>query len=76
MLLRLLWPLTLLTLGSATEQFDELLTIRTLQDGRVASKFTFTTLLKDALPRDPGTLHASDDCEWPFLSHLPQLNHA
>ena len=64
---RLLWPLTLLNLcltvlGSATERFDEHLILRTLQDGRVASKFTFTTLLKGASPRDPKTLDASDEC--------------
>ena len=75
--MRLLWPVTVLNLcftvlGSATEQFDERLTLRTLQDGRIASKFTFTTLLKGASPRDPKTLDASDECEWHFLSRLPQ----
>ena len=64
---RLLWPLTLLNLclvvlGSATERFDEHLTVRTLQDGKVASKFTFTTLLKGASPKDPKTLDSSDEC--------------
>ena len=63
----LLWPLTVLNLcftvlASATEQFDERLTLRTLQDGKVASTFTFTTLLKGASPRDPKTLGASDEC--------------
>ncbi|KAF8959181.1 Gpi16 subunit GPI transamidase component [Flammula alnicola] len=48
---RLLWPLTLIhlcltVLASSQERFDEKLTINTLQDGRVASQFTFTTLLK------------------------------
>ena len=66
--MRLHWPLTVLNLcftvlGSATERFDERLTLRTLQDGKVASKFTFTTLLKGASPRDPKTLDASDECE-------------
>ena len=63
----MLWPLIVLNLcftvlGSATERFDERLTLRTLQDGRVASKFTFTTLLKGASPRDPKTLDTSDEC--------------
>ena len=63
----LLWSLTLLNscftvLGSATERFDEHLILRTLQDGKVTSKFTFTTLLKGASPRDPKTLDASDEC--------------
>ena len=58
---------TLLTLSftllvSASERFDERLTLRTLQDGRVLSKFTFTILLKGASPRDPKTLDASDEC--------------
>ncbi|KAF8817359.1 Gpi16 subunit, GPI transamidase component [Phlegmacium glaucopus] len=66
---RLLWPLTLLhlcltVLSSPTEQFDEHLTIRTLQDGKVASKFTFTTLLKGASPRDPKTLDTSDEFQY------------
>ena len=79
--MRLLWPLTLLSFcftvpGSATERFDERLTLRTLQDGRVASKFTFTTLLKGASPRDPRTLDASDDCGWHSLHPVyHNLNH-
>ena len=60
----LLWSLTVLNLcftvlGSATEQFDERLT---LQDGKVMSKFMFTTLLKGASPRDPKALDTSDEC--------------
>ena len=63
----LLWSLTVLNLcftvlGSATEQFDERLTLRTLQDGKVVFKFTFTTLLKGASPRDPKALDTSDEC--------------
>jgi len=49
--------------GSSTEQFDEKLTINTLQDGKVASKFTFTTLLKGALPRNPKTLEEEDESQ-------------
>ena len=66
--------LCLTVLGSATEQFDEHLTIRTLQDGKVASKFTFTTLLKAASPRDPETLHTSDECARRLLFTLTPRN--
>ena len=73
--LRSLWPLTLLhlcltVLGSPIELFDEHLTLRTLQDGKVASKFTFTTFLKGASPRDPKTLDTSDECTLPPFSSL------
>jgi GPI-anchor transamidase subunit T len=51
-----------LALKPSTEQFDEQLTIRTLLDGKVASHFSFTTLLRGATPRDPATLGFSDDC--------------
>jgi phosphatidylinositol glycan class T len=44
------------------EYFNERLTINTLQDGKVASKFTFTTLLKGVSPRNPMTLHDEDEC--------------
>ncbi|KAG6917167.1 hypothetical protein DXG01_003603 [Tephrocybe rancida] len=42
------------------EQFDEQLTIKSLRDGRVASKFAFTTILKDVSPRDPRSLGTDD----------------
>lgn len=63
----LVWPLTLLNLclailGSTSEKFQEKLSINTLQDGKVATKFTFTTLLKEATPRDPRTLDSEDEC--------------
>jgi phosphatidylinositol glycan class T len=45
------------------EQFQEDLIIRPLRDGRVVSKFSFTTLLKGALPRNPENLGLEDDCE-------------
>lgn len=45
------------------ETFEEDLVIRPLKDGRVASKFSFTTLLQDASPRNPETLGLEDDGE-------------
>uniref|UniRef100_A0A8H7XKW9 Gpi16 subunit, GPI transamidase component n=1 Tax=Psilocybe cubensis TaxID=181762 RepID=A0A8H7XKW9_PSICU len=65
---RFLWPLILLNLciashGSSFEIFNESLSLKTLQDGKVASKFTFTTLLKDAAPRDPSTLDSQDESQ-------------
>ena len=78
----LLRPLTLLglcftVLGFGTERFDEHLTLRTLQDGKVASKFTFTTLLKGASPRNPRILDTSDECVSHFFLYpfAPNLNH-
>jgi GPI-anchor transamidase subunit T len=53
-------------LGVATgpdELFQESLIIRPLRDGKVASQFSFTTLVKDATPRNPETLGLEDDCE-------------
>jgi len=62
-----LWPLTLFHLclaavGTSQEIFTEKLSLKTLQDGKVASTFTFTTLLKDAIPRDPRKLDEEDTC--------------
>ncbi|KAH0586611.1 GPI transamidase component PIG-T [Termitomyces sp. J132] len=49
------------TLGySQLEQFDEELTIKSLRDGKVFSKFSFTTILKGASPRDPRNLGTDD----------------
>jgi phosphatidylinositol glycan class T len=65
---QLIWPATFLNLClqvlafTANESFDERLTINTLQDGKVASKFTFTTLLKGVSPRNPMTLDEEDEC--------------
>ncbi|KAF9559722.1 Gpi16 subunit, GPI transamidase component [Agrocybe pediades] len=59
----ILWPLTVLCLAARVtgqEVFDEKLSLRTLQDGKVESTFTFTTLLKGTLPRDPRTLDEED----------------
>jgi len=75
-------PLCLLVLGlfpsfaqttSPHEQFDEELVVKSFQDGRVASTFTFKTLLTDASPRDPRTLALEDDeCTSHYLVHAGQ----
>jgi phosphatidylinositol glycan class T len=51
-----------LALGASVEEFDETLTIRPLRDGKVASRFSFKTLLKGATPRNPETLNKDDAC--------------
>jgi hypothetical protein len=60
----LLLPLSLVlaTSSTPTEQFDEELSIRPLRDGKVASRFSFTTVLKGVAPRDPATLGSNDEC--------------
>lgn len=52
--------------AAAREEFREDLVIRPLPDGRVASKFTFTTLLREATPRNPEALGVEDDCKSPI----------
>lgn len=46
-----------------SEEFSEELTVRSLRDGKVASRFSFKTLLKGATPRNPVTLVGDDECE-------------
>ncbi|KAG6836173.1 hypothetical protein H0H93_010654 [Arthromyces matolae] len=49
------------TLGGFQEEpFDEHLTLESLRDGKVFSKFSFTTLLKGVSPRDPRSLGNED----------------
>ncbi|GAW04380.1 Gpi16 subunit GPI transamidase component [Lentinula edodes] len=48
-------------LEDSTEEFEEHLSIKSLKDGRVAFSFTFKTLLRDAIPRDPRTLAFDND---------------
>ena len=48
--------------ASPLEQFDEELNIKTLADGKVASHFSFKTLLRGANPRHPATLGVNDVC--------------
>ncbi|KAF9465783.1 GPI transamidase component PIG-T [Collybia nuda] len=52
--------LSLSVVKASGEQFDEQLTIQSLRDGKVASTFSFKTLLKGVSPRDPRTLGAED----------------
>ncbi|KAF5385406.1 hypothetical protein D9757_005423 [Collybiopsis confluens] len=61
----MLWTAILLSsltfvLGQ-TEEFQEKLSIKSLRDGRVASSFSFSILLRDASPRDPRFLAFDDD---------------
>ncbi|KAJ7277954.1 Gpi16 subunit GPI transamidase component [Mycena rebaudengoi] len=60
---RCLWALSLAVLGLASETFEEKLTIRTLRDGKVASRFSFATVLEGAAPRNPQNLSAEDDSQ-------------
>lgn len=54
---------SVLCLEDTVEEFQEQLSFKSLRDGRVASTFSFKTLLKDATPRDPQTLALdNDDC--------------
>ncbi|KAF6749392.1 GPI transamidase component GPI16 [Ephemerocybe angulata] len=46
-----------------SEYFDEKLTVTPLKDGKVASTLAFTTLLKNASPRNPERLHDDDDSQ-------------
>ncbi len=46
-----------------TESFQEELKIRPLRDGRVLSRFSFTTTLQNATPRPPELLREDDDRE-------------
>ncbi|KAK0477295.1 Gpi16 subunit GPI transamidase component [Armillaria novae-zelandiae] len=45
------------------EEFNERVSLQTLQDGRVASTFSFNILLKDATPREPRTLIFDDESQ-------------
>jgi phosphatidylinositol glycan class T len=49
--------------ASSTEEFEEELSIKPLRDGKVATRFTFKTLLKDTVPRDPQTLGLEDESQ-------------
>ena len=42
------------------EHFDESLVLRPLNDGRVATRFSFTSTLGGAMPRSPETLDEED----------------
>ena len=53
--------LHLAAVAAANEQFDEDLTIRPLRDGKLSARFSFSTTLKDATPRDPQQLSEDDE---------------
>jgi phosphatidylinositol glycan class T len=49
------------------EEFREELTLRPLPDGKVAAHFSFSTLLRGAVPRAPSSLGTDDTCTSPTL---------
>ncbi|OCH87929.1 Gpi16 subunit GPI transamidase component [Obba rivulosa] len=51
------------TVALHAEQFDEELTLRPLRDGKLAARFSFTTLLKGVAPRNPERLDEDDDSQ-------------
>lgn len=48
---------------AAGEEFREELTLRPLPDGKVAAHFSFSTLLRGAVPRAPSSLGTDDTCK-------------
>ena len=46
--------------AGAAEIFNETLSVRSLRDGRVSTRFSFVTALEHAVPRSPETLNVSD----------------
>lgn len=48
---------------AAVENFFEELSLRNLNDGKVASRFSFTTRLEGVSPRDPRTLGFDDEAQ-------------
>jgi hypothetical protein len=44
------------------EEFREELTLHPLPDGKVAAHFSFSTLLRGAVPRAPSSLGTDDTC--------------
>ncbi|KAL7279582.1 hypothetical protein ACG7TL_005984 [Trametes sanguinea] len=55
--------LHLVAASAQGELFDEDLTLRPLRDGRLEARFSFTTLLKGASPRDPESLRQDDEAQ-------------
>ncbi|KAF7327835.1 GPI transamidase component GPI16 [Mycena kentingensis (nom. inval.)] len=63
---RLVWSLCIpfaAALVSQSESFNEELTIRSLPDGRVASRFAFSTILAGATPRSPHNQSTEDEAQ-------------
>ncbi len=52
--------------AAAGEEFREELTLRPLPDGKVAAHFSFSTLLRGAVPRVPSSLGTDDTCTLHF----------
>jgi hypothetical protein len=48
--------------AAAAEEYREELTLRPLVDGKLSAHFSFSTLLPDAVPRDPSSLGTDDAC--------------
>ena len=46
----------------AAEEYREELTLRPLVDGKLAAHFSFSTLLRSAVPRAPTSLGTDDTC--------------
>lgn len=51
-----------LAVAAAAEEYREELTLRPLVDGKLSAHFSFSTLLPDAVPRDPSSLGTDDAC--------------
>ncbi|KAJ7686949.1 Gpi16 subunit, GPI transamidase component-domain-containing protein [Mycena rosella] len=62
-ILSLCFPLLAFSRSSSSETFDEELTVRAMRDGKVASRFSFSTLLEGATPRNPQNLSTEDDSQ-------------
>ncbi|KAJ7227057.1 Gpi16 subunit GPI transamidase component [Mycena pura] len=64
---RLLWSLYFTLAGFShsfsSETFEEELTVQTLRDGKVATRFSFSTVLGGATPRNPHNLSIEDDSQ-------------
>ena len=57
----MLFALHLIAVAAQGEQFEEELSLHPLRDGKLAARFSFTTLLKNASPRDPQQLAIDDE---------------
>ncbi|KAI0642850.1 Gpi16 subunit GPI transamidase component [Trametes meyenii] len=55
--------LALPLVAASGELFEEDLTLRPLRDGKLEARFSFTTLLKGATPRDPQGLAEDDEAQ-------------
>ncbi|EIW59743.1 Gpi16 subunit GPI transamidase component [Trametes versicolor FP-101664 SS1] len=55
--------LNLVAASAQGEVFEEDLTLHPLRDGKLQARFSFTTLLKGAMPRDPQALGSDDEAQ-------------